>query len=300
MKEPKLKKSPAEKIELVARYVNNHIPVVPGHDTRDGKCTCGDENCPTPGKHPRMDKAVTDIAGAQDHWGEWPSAKVGLLCGVSNIIAVKLKTDGAGRPNEPWSRRPRAWAEWEKTQGLPRTVMYHSANRDTLLFRLPKDDVPVGTLKIADGITVFGAGEFVVLPQSFRLTDKLAFYPTHNPGQVGIAQVPDWLYRMINFTLLRDGGRSGFETTVIPYDMIEQPEVPLDQDRIKLFAELLQVTDIRTPLYVRPTKTYQFALLSDRHEFEAVKLHHPDHAPCAILTLDDTDAELWQIGQLLN
>ena len=299
MKEPKPKKSPAEKIELATRYVNNGIPVVPGHGRRDGgKCSCGDENCRTPGRHPRKEKPATDHVCVQEYWGEWPTAKVGLLGGA--IIAVKLETAGAGRPDEPWSRRPRAWAEWERIQGLPRTVMYYSENKDVLLFRLPKDDVPTGILKIADGITVFGAGEFVELPQSFRSTDKLAFYPTCKPGEVDIAPAPDWFYRMINYTLLRDGGRSGFETTVIPYDMIEQPDVPIDQERVKLFAESLEVTDIRAPLYVRPTKTYQFALLSDRHEFEAVKLHHPERAPCAILTLDDTDAELWRLGQLLN
>src|ERR1700722_11773671 len=299
MKEPKPKKSPAEKIELATRYVNNGIPVVPGHGRRDGgKCSCGDENCRTPGRHPRKEKPATDHVCVQEYWGEWPTAKVGLLGGA--ILAVKLETAGAVRPDEPWSRRPRAWAEWERIQGLPRTVMYYSENKDVLLFRLPKDDVPTGILKIADGITVFGAGEFVELPQSFRSTDKLAFYPTCKPGEVDIAPAPDWFYRMINYTLLRDGGRSGFETTVIPYDMIEQPDVPIDQERVKLFAESLEVTDIRAPLYVRPTKTYQFALLSDRHEFEAVKLHHPERAPCAILTLDDTDAELWRLGQLLN
>ena len=300
MKVPKPTTSPAEKIELAIRYVNNGIPAVPGHRKKDGKCSCGDERCRTPGRHARVDKPATNHVCVQEYWGEWPKARVGLMGGVNNIIAVKLKTDGAGRPDEPWSRRPRAWVEWEKTQGLPRTVMFRSKNMDVLLFRLPKDDVPAGILKIADGITVFGAGEFVELPQSFRSKDKLAFYQTYKPGQVDIAPVPVWFYRMINYTLLRDGGKSGFETTLIPYDMIEQPEVPLDQERVKLIAESLQVTDIRTPLYVRQTKSYQFALLSDRHEFEAVKLQYPEHAPCAILTLDDTDAELWKLAQLLN
>src|SRR5437868_1654053 len=106
MKPPKTKTSPAEKIELAVRYVNNGIPVVPGHGRKDGgKCTCGDENCRTPGRHPRKDKAATDVSSIQDYWGEWPKAKVGLLSGVSSIIAVELETDGAGRPDEPWSRR---------------------------------------------------------------------------------------------------------------------------------------------------------------------------------------------------
>jgi Bifunctional DNA primase/polymerase, N-terminal len=305
MKDPKKESNPpkntkAEKFELASRYVNNYIPVVPGHGLKSGKCTCGDEKCRTPAAHSREDKPATTVAEVEGYWDIYPKAKVGLPAGARNIIAVKLETSGAGNEYEPWARRPAAWGEWEKTQGLPRTVMYHSANEEFLLFRLSQDNVPFGALKIADGITVFGIGEFVELPQSFSSNDKLTFCRTCKPYEVDVAHMPDWLYRMINYTLLRDGKDAGFDVTLIPHDLIEQPDISLDEERVKLIAESLQVTGIRTPVYVRPTKGYQFALLSDRHEFEAVKLHHPEQALCAILTLDNTDAELWQLAQLLN
>ncbi len=288
-----------ERREVALRCVSNDIPVVPMHGRRkDKKCTCGDENCPTPGAHPRAE-ATTDPAVIGDHWTKWPKAKAAIATGAPNIIAVKLKLTGAGQPEQPWSRRPDKWAELEKKFGVPRTVIFSSKNEDVLLFTVPEEDVPIGTLTVEEGITVCGAGEYVPLPRSFSSTGKLAFRPTCSPGELEIAAAPDLLSRMINFTLLNDE-RIGFATQVIPFDMIAPPERKPDPKRVKLYAESLQVTHVRTPLYVRWAKEYYFILLSDPCELAALQEHGLASAEGVVLHLDDIDAELWQLAQVLN
>jgi Bifunctional DNA primase/polymerase, N-terminal len=290
-----------ERREVALRCASNDIPVVPMHGRRkDKKCTCGDKNCPTPGAHARAE-ATTDPAVIGDHWTKWPKAKAAVATGAPDVIAVKLKLTGAGRPEEPWSRRPDKWAELQKKFGVPRTVIFSSKDEDVLLFTVPKEDVPIGALAVEEGVTVYGAGEYLPLPQSLDPSGKLAFQPTCGPDQVEIAAAPDWVRRMVIFTTLRDRNiNTGFDTLMIPFDMIAHPGVELDDERVKLHAESLQVTSLRTLLYVRSVKGYQYLLLSDPHELAALELLGFTSALSVVLALDDDEAELWQISQVLT
>jgi Bifunctional DNA primase/polymerase, N-terminal len=290
-----------ERLEVALRCASNGIPVVPLYGLKtDGKCRCSDEECPTPGKHPRAE-ATTDAAMIKEYWEKWPKAKAAVAIGAPDIIAVKLKLTGVGRPDEPWSRRPDKWAELQKKFGVPRTVIFSSKNQDVLLFTVPKEDVPIGVLAVEEGVTVYGAGEYLPLPQSLDPSGKLAFQPTCGPDQVEIAEAPDWVRRMVIFTTLRDRNiNTGFDTLMIPFDMIAHPGVELDDERVKLHAESLQVTSLRTLLYVRSVKGYQYLLLSDPHELAALELLGFTSALSVVLALDDDEAELWQISQVLN
>ena len=60
------------------------------------------------------------------------------------------------------------------------------------------------------------------------------------------------------------------------------------------------MTSVRTLLYVRPGKKYHYHLLSDPYELAALEKIGVTSAQCVVLNLDDVDAELWQIAQLLN
>jgi hypothetical protein len=289
----------AERLEVALRCASNAIPVVPWHGTKNDVCTCGDEYCLTPGDHPRVNECTTDPAVVEEHWKKWRKARAVVATGAANIIAVKLKLTGVGRPDEPWSRRPDAWAEREKAEGLPRTVTFCSEHEDVLLFTVPEEDVPEGTLIIGDGITVCGSGEYVRLPQKLGPAGKLVFKPTCAPGEVQIAPAPDWLIRLIIFTGVDDGG-VGVVPKSIPLEWIEYPGIEVDEERVKLNAESLRVTNLRNLLYVRPIKECHFALLSDPHELAALELIGLTSANCIVLNLDDDEAELWQIAQVLN
>jgi hypothetical protein len=181
--------------------------------------------------------------------------------------------------------------------------MFHTGSHDVFLFRFPEDEIRYGELEIADGVTVFGIGQYVRLPGSFHSAGKLSFYPTCAPGEAYVAQVPVWLDRIINFSALINSEvyQPGFRTLAVYEDMIGVRPGELDQKRVRLIAESYQVTGIRLPLVLRTTEPdYQFELLSDPHEFEAMKLHGVSSFPGMVLTLDELDGRLWQIAQLLN
>ena len=164
-----------ERREVALRCADNGIPVVPQFGRKKGKRACAREDCPTPGAHPRINEGTTDSAIIHQQWDKWLTARAAIATGASNIIAVKLALTGVGRPDEAWSRRPPAWAELEKAHGLARTVVFHSDDEDVLLFTVPAEDVPHGDLKVEDGITVYGAGEYVELPKNCSSTGKLVF-----------------------------------------------------------------------------------------------------------------------------
>ncbi len=283
-------------------YAAEGLPVVLLHGTKNGDCTCGVEDCKQPGEHPRTEDATTDPATIEKYLKKWPKAKIAIATGAPDIIAVKVTTLGRTLPTDEWSQRTRRWAEWEKEHGLPRTVMFYADGQDVLLFEFPHDRIRSGEFEIAEGITVSGIGEYVRLPQSCDQAAKYSFYPTCAPGELDVAPVPMWLDRIINFSALNNGDafRRGFQITGIPDDMIGVAAGPLDKIKVELIAESFEVTGIRTPLVVRPVKDYQFELLSDPHEFAAMKLQGLDSLPCMTLTLDELDGRLWQLAQLLN
>lgn len=62
-------------------------PVLPLHTAKDGRCSCGKADCPSPAKHPRLahglKEASTDLELVNEWWGRWPNANVGLRTGVA-------------------------------------------------------------------------------------------------------------------------------------------------------------------------------------------------------------------------
>jgi hypothetical protein len=75
--------------------------------TSDGKCTCHDLLCKTPGKHPRIEREEADAylrrEGTIDPnlisewWARWPESNVAICCGKnSNLVVVDVdaRSDG--------------------------------------------------------------------------------------------------------------------------------------------------------------------------------------------------------------
>src|SRR5207247_1037904 len=58
----------------------------------DGHCTCGWQDCGSPGKHPRTPNGVydatTDPAVIIRWWGRWPNANVGVATGAASGVIV--------------------------------------------------------------------------------------------------------------------------------------------------------------------------------------------------------------------
>jgi hypothetical protein len=70
------------------------LPVVPLHGVKGGLCTCGNDHCKQPGRHPRTKHVTTKLALIEKYWSKWPNAKIGVVLGrKSGVIA--LVTEGA-------------------------------------------------------------------------------------------------------------------------------------------------------------------------------------------------------------
>jgi hypothetical protein len=71
--------------------------VLPCHGIVDGKCTCGDCGCESPGKHPRtpngVKAATKDLEQIRLWWLEHPDSNLAIACGLPSGLLV-LDVDG--------------------------------------------------------------------------------------------------------------------------------------------------------------------------------------------------------------
>src|SRR5689334_17448116 len=72
-------------------------PVLPVHTMFDGHCSCGEDDCDSPGKHPLLPNglngASSDAADIDVWWSKCPEANVGLRTGPESRLWV-LDADG--------------------------------------------------------------------------------------------------------------------------------------------------------------------------------------------------------------
>jgi Bifunctional DNA primase/polymerase, N-terminal/AAA domain len=82
----------ASKLTWARYYANRGCPVLPLYSVEGGRCTCGDVNCRSPGKHPRTQHGVKDASAHSWHinrwWRGWPSSNVGIATGVVSGLVV--------------------------------------------------------------------------------------------------------------------------------------------------------------------------------------------------------------------
>ncbi len=76
-------------------YARRGWPVLPLYSVIEGKCSCGDLNCKSPGKHPRLEgwtkKATTNEAQIRAWFTQWPNSNVAILLGkASGLVAVDV------------------------------------------------------------------------------------------------------------------------------------------------------------------------------------------------------------------
>ncbi len=89
--------------EWALLYVGRGWSVVPMHTVdRDGACSCGSADCPSPAKHPRVrwEDAMDRPAGHETvhaWWRRWPNANVGVVTGsVSGVATIDIDPRNGG------------------------------------------------------------------------------------------------------------------------------------------------------------------------------------------------------------
>lgn len=168
------------------------FPVLPVHTTYpDGRCTCGNPECSSPGKHPRTDHGVKDASRDHEQIDAWwsergPEVGLGVATGeVSNVWV--LDVDGR--------KGAESLAALTATHGrLPDTVTVRTPGGGWhLYFRMPADrhvGCPVG--RVEEKIDVRGTGGYVIAPPSPHPSGG-RYRWIRDPFEHPIAKAPDWL-----------------------------------------------------------------------------------------------------------
>lgn len=168
--------------------------VLPLHSTKDGRCTCGNPGCASPGKHPITPHGVKDAnkdpTVITRWWRRWPWANVGVATGAASGVFV-LDVDGtAGRES---------LAELEEKHGkLPDTIeqITGSGGRH-ILFKYPGQPI-ANKVCLAPGLDVRGDGGYIVAPPSLHVSGRrYEWEVSSRPGAVPLAEAPGWLLELL-------------------------------------------------------------------------------------------------------
>jgi hypothetical protein len=163
--------------------------VLPLHDVTQGHCSCGNEACKSPGKHPRLDHwdetASTDPAQIEAWWQQWPGANVGILTGHRSHLAV-LDIDPRNGGDMALSDLEQCYAP------LPETPLVLTGGQGRhYYFRL---DGPLAICHPAYGIDLQADGALVVAPPSLHTSGRLYTWEASSlPDDIPRAPLPAWL-----------------------------------------------------------------------------------------------------------
>lgn len=199
--------TPPSLLEEALSYAKRGWHVLPVHGVADGRCTCGDPACGSPGKHPRIvgwpTEASTDAEVIRGWFGRWPDSNVGIATGRgSGFWAVDVDAPREGRPADGRATLASLESRHGRLPACPRVRT--GGGGEHLLFRLPCDrEVPNRTGPLP-GLDVRGEGGFVVAPPSVHSSGRRYEWEVRpqEPGPAGpgdgvrSAAVPDapaWL-----------------------------------------------------------------------------------------------------------
>jgi hypothetical protein len=87
----------SRRLEVALLCARAGIPVAPLQGVRDGSCTCGNEDCEQPGRHPRIKHPTANHALIKKYWEKWLKAKIGVVLGAESGVLALVVEGSAGR-----------------------------------------------------------------------------------------------------------------------------------------------------------------------------------------------------------
>src|SRR5262249_11419147 len=126
--------------------------------------TCGDPNCPAPGKHPRPQQGLQDASDDPEQirvwWAEYPDASVGIATGAASGLVV-FEIDPSNGGDESYAQLEQEWPG-----ALAQVLKVRTGSGATCLyFQHPGGHVPCRA-NVRPGIDVKADGGYVVAPPS--------------------------------------------------------------------------------------------------------------------------------------
>lgn len=149
-------------------------PVFPVHGIKRGRCTCGNDACGSPGKHPRTHRGVTDATtdvSEIDAWdARWPESNWAATPGKSGVVIDVDARSGGFDSIGPWGLE----SSWS---------VFTGGGGRHLFFTLPEGEPPVANrTNWLPGVDVKGNGGYVVLPGSAHVSGGFYRWLTEPPS----------------------------------------------------------------------------------------------------------------------
>jgi hypothetical protein len=175
-------------LRAVLKYAELGWRVVPVHDVRAGRCSCGAGRCASTAKHPRLkswkDQATTDRATIRAWWNRWPQANIGILAEPRSRLVV-LDVDPRNGGDESLSELEREYGP------LPATLVCDTGGGGRhYYFRLPRS----GRLgrSLGRGIDVQWGGALVIAPPSLHVSGGRYDWK-RDLASAALADLPHWV-----------------------------------------------------------------------------------------------------------
>lgn len=152
-------------LEHALGYLALGWSIIPIHSIRKGVCTCGDVNCPKPGKHPRL-KEWRDYIEERptkkqlEKWfTKWPNSNIAVITGYVSDLGV-LDVDDLAQYKEIKANDP--------TARIART----GSNGRHLFYSYPDDgkSLPNTVQKLAPKVDSRADGGYIILPPSRHIS----------------------------------------------------------------------------------------------------------------------------------
>ena len=175
-------------LEAALDYAQKGWRVIPLHSIKaNGKCSCGNDNCKSLGKHPRIsewEKAATKNTKAIENWfSNWPESNIGIVGGPDSGIAV-LDVD----PRHGGDESLRALET--KYGSLPQTPsVVTGGNGLHFYFRYPKAAIG-NKAGFREGLDFKADRGYVVAPPSKHASGKNYEW---KESEAEPAELPEWL-----------------------------------------------------------------------------------------------------------
>ncbi|MEQ8903462.1 MAG: bifunctional DNA primase/polymerase [Roseovarius sp.] len=159
-------------------YAEAGWSVFPVHGIKDGRCTCGKQDCSSPGKHPLhaggFKNATTELKTIEAWWSDHPNANIAIATGeVSGLFVIDIDCgpgkDGFG-----------ALAALDREFGhIPFSARVRTGSGGVHIY-LNMPDRPFGcsTGKLGAAIDIRANGGYVVAPPSIHLSGKKYVWET--------------------------------------------------------------------------------------------------------------------------
>lgn len=188
--------APREPIgEVAARYARFGFAIFPAFTIEEGRCSCGNVACASPGKHPiswlvphGVSDAMADERAAGEWWSSYHDANIGIATGdPSGIVVVDVDLAGLA-----------TLANLERLHGdvTPTWTAETGSGGMHLYYRMPRLDVRNSVGAVGPGIDVRGNGGYVIAPPSVHIGGGRYFWwEGRHPRYVEMADVPDWLLK---------------------------------------------------------------------------------------------------------